>query len=459
MNNYLRKDDTIIALSTPSGTGAVAMIRISGKDAFAISNLFFQKKDLNKQLSHTAHYGTITDKTDKIIDEVVLTVFKNPHSFTTEDTVEISCHASSYIIQQIIQLYLSEGVRLATAGEFTQRAYLNGRMDLAQAEAIADLIASGSQAEHQIAMQQMRGGFSTKIKELREDFIRLAALLELELDFSEEDVEFANRDDLKRQLANLQVHIEELLTSFTLGNAIKNGIPIAIIGKPNAGKSTLLNNLLQEDKAIVSEIAGTTRDFIEDERTIRGIRFRFIDTAGLRETEDIIENLGIARTKQKIKEASLLLYLFDIEISDPTTLHEEIKAIEAYQIPYLLVANKADKVSAEKIKIYEGLDNFISISALESTNLDELEHRILEKTNLQALRGDQVIVSNLRHFQALQETQKALLKVGETLTLQLSTEFVASDIRSAIYHLGEITGEISNNDLLEHIFSKFCIGK
>jgi len=476
---FTQKEDTIVALSTPTGIGALGVIRISGKDALAICNKVFYGKDLTQLPSHTVHFGTIRnpeEKENRIIDEVVLTLFKAPNSFTKEDVVEISCHGSNYIIQQIIQLLLAQGARLAKAGEFTQRAYLNGRMDLAQAEAIADVIASDSKAAHQVAMRQMRGGFSKKITQLREEFTKLAALLELELDFSEEDVEFANREEMQRQLNNLTQAVSDMAQSFALGNAIKNGVPVAIVGKPNAGKSTLLNALLDEEKAIVSAIPGTTRDSIEDEVVIEGIRFRFIDTAGLRETTDEVESIGIERTRKKMQEAALIIYLFDLE----QTTVEECKAMfqetKAYEVPCLMVGNKMDSINPDLLNsdipflptmnegkewtLYPPLSAIVAqISAKEKQNLEQLRQLLLGQIEADQLSENQVVVTNLRHYEALQETLKALAQVQQTLDLGLSTEMVASDIRTAIYHLGEITGQISNNDLLDFIFSKFCIGK
>lgn len=452
--------ECIVALSTPPGVGAIALIRLSGKTAITLINPIFKGKNLEQEAGHTVHFGQIIDpENGKIIDEVLLTLFRAPRSFTKEDVVEISCHASDYIIQEIFRLVLKQGARLAKAGEFTQRAYLNGQLDLAQAEAIADLIASDSAAAHQIAMQQMRGGISHKIKDLRTDFIRLAALLELELDFSEEDVEFADRSDLQKQLRALQSNVREMSASFQQGNAIKNGVPVAIIGKPNAGKSTLLNALLKEERAIVSAIAGTTRDTIEDERIIEGIRFRFIDTAGLRETADEIEQIGIARTKEKIRKASLLLYLFDLSQTSRAELDAHLSEIQQFEIPYLLVANKLDQSSQAHKAEFEDLAHLIFISALNNTNLPELEAKLLQEVNLQPLGANQVIISNMRHYQALNKTLDALNQVQSSLEAAYPTEMIASDIREAVYHLGEITGEITNNDLLDFIFTKFCIGK
>jgi tRNA modification GTPase len=458
---FTQKEDTIVALSTPSGAGAIGVIRVSGKDTFAICDQVFYGKNLSEQASHTVHFGTIRNDDGGIIDEVVAALFKAPRSFTKEDVIEISCHGSQYIIQQVIQLLIGKGARLAKAGEFTQRAYLNGRMDLAQAEAIADLIASDSKAAHQVAMKQMRGGFSKKIEQLREEFTKLAALLELELDFSEEDVEFANRDEMQRQLNNLKAAVTDMAQSFALGNAIKNGVPVAIVGKPNAGKSTLLNALLQEEKAIVSAIPGTTRDSIEDEVVLEGIRFRFIDTAGLRETADEVESIGIARAFAKMKESQILLYVFDAVAEKREDWLAQVAQLQADHpdTQVIVVANKIDEYARYDMFLPENAIG-CGISAKEHQGIDCLQQLLIEAVQADQLSNqDQVIVTNLRHYEALQDTLKALAQVQQTLDLGLSTEMVASDIRTAIYHLGEITGQISNNDLLEFIFSKFCIGK
>jgi len=453
------ENQTIIALSTPVGVSAIALIRLSGKDTIKITNNFFKGKDLEKQSSHTAHFGTIRNEKGDILDEVVVTIFIAPHSFTGENIVEISCHGSPYIIQKIIELFLSqEEVNLAQAGEFTQRAFLNGKMDLAQAEAVADLIASESEVAHHLAIQQMRGGFSKKIKMLREDFIQLAALMELELDFSEEDVEFANREELQRQLLDLQNFVNTLLNSFSWGNVVKNGVPVALIGKPNAGKSTLLNALLQEEKAIVSEIAGTTRDYIEDEKVINGVQFRFIDTAGLRETEDVVESLGIERTRQKIKEAKILVYLFDaLEDKQSEALEEALHLQKEFpETKVILVANKIDTFARYDLFLPKELIG-TGISAKTQEGLENLEKMLYE--NALEKQTSDLVITNARHFESLKNTAEALEKVEEGIDLGISTEMLASDMRTAIYHLGTITGEISHEDILSDIFSKFCIGK
>ncbi len=456
---YLQKEDTILALSTPPGVGALALIRLSGKEALRACDAIFYGKKLAEQASHTLHFGQIRRKDGQVLDEVVVGLYRGPRSYTREDTLEISCHASEYIIQELMQLLLDQGLRLAEPGEFTQRAFLNGQLDLAQAEAVADLIASNSARSHELAMQQMRGGYSEQIRSLREQFIKLAALLELELDFSEEDVEFADRTELKRQLAALSQLVDSLLDSFRLGNAIKNGVPVAIAGRPNAGKSTLLNALLQDDKALVSDIPGTTRDSIEDERIIEGIRFRFIDTAGLRNTEDVVEQMGIARSKEKIAASSLLLYLFDASQTSPELLEAEIQEVKAFNTPYLLLGNKLDLLSREQSAEFESFENLLLISALEQAELDQLEKALLRHVQEAVPSEQSVIVSNLRHYESLQNTQRALQLVEEAMAQGLSTELVASDIREAVYHLGSITGEVTNEDLLDFIFREFCIGK
>lgn len=457
------KEDTIVALATPAGVGALGVIRLSGRQAIEIAQKFI-KKDL-KQYSHTSLFFAklAYPTTGELLDEVMVSLFFAPHSFTGEHIVEFSCHGSPFILKEILRLMLEHGARLAQAGEFTQRAFLQGRMDLAQAEGVADLIAADSAASHKLAMNQMRGGFSDKIKQMRHDLIRLAALLELELDFSEEDVEFANRQELYNQNAQLTTTIKQLIGSYGLGNVMKHGFPVAIVGKPNAGKSTLLNALLEEDRAIVSSIAGTTRDTIEEQKNIGGIRFRFIDTAGLRETEDIIEKLGIERTIKKIKEAQLILYLFDTQTTTTEAIEEAMAELQIYQIPYLLVGNKIDLVSdahTEALRKVVGKEqNILFISAQDKANMQSLEDYLLKYIENTHDHESQIIVSNARHLACLQNTLKALQTVQTSLDNRLSTEMVASDLREAVYHLGEIVGEITNQDLLDFIFSKFCIGK
>ena len=452
--------DTIVALATPAGTGAIGVIRLSGADAIQIANSIFTGKDLSKQASHTLHFGKISDG-QVVIDEVLASIFIAPNSYTKENSVEISCHGSAYIISQIIKLILSKGARMAKAGEFTMRAFLNGQLDLSQAEAVADLIASQNAASHQIAMNQMRGGFSTELQGLRSELINFASLVELELDFSEEDVEFANRAQMKNLILQILKVITRLINSFELGNVIKNGIPVVIAGKPNVGKSTLLNALLNEERAIVSEIAGTTRDTIEDEMSIQGLRFRFIDTAGIRETDDVIEAKGVARSMEKINSSAVILYVYDAlqtSLSELQTIITEFTPIlEKNNSTLFLVENKSDKNTAAPYEI-EGLRH-IQISALLKTGMQTLENELVKLVDLAALESGQSIVSNLRHAEALQNAATALEKVLNGIDNPITSDFLAIDMKQALYHLGEITGSISTDDLLDNIFSKFCIGK
>lgn len=453
----LYQEETIVALATPNGIGAIGVIRLSGPDAIPIINRVFKGKNLEQQESHTIHFGTIRDD-EKIIDEVLVSLFVAPKSYTKENVVEISCHGSKYIIDSIIRLLIKQGARLAKAGEFTLRAFLNGGLDLSQAEAVADLIASNSKASHQLAMQQMRGGFSNELKALREQLIHFASMIELELDFGEEDVEFANRDDLRLLVSRLQSNISHLIRSFDLGNVIKNGVPVVIAGKPNVGKSTLLNALLNEERAIVSEIAGTTRDTVEDEINIKGITFRFIDTAGIRETQDIIEAKGVERTFEKIKSSAVVLYLFDPEEThqeELTAILVDLKEVTQQNTSTLIVI-------ANKIDIHPlGSDSqtILQISAKEKLNLDVLENALLDAVNLNLLNSDEVIVSNIRHLEALQKTEESLNRVLGGIDNPVTSDFLALDIKQALYYLGEIVGTVTTDDLLDNIFSKFCIGK
>ena len=453
------RDDTIIALATPQGVGAIAVIRISGKDAIRVCNEVFFGKNLEEQASHTIHLGTIRDG-EKIIDEVLVSLFKGPRSFTKENVVEISTHGSSYIVNQVLKLFVRKGVRLAKPGEFTQRAFLNGQFDLAQAEAVADLIHSDSESSHQAALNQMRGGFSSEIQELRNQLIHFASMIELELDFSEEDVEFVSREVLRQLVERILRLVEELILSFDLGNVIKNGVPTVIAGKPNAGKSTLLNALLNEEKAIVSDIAGTTRDFIEDELSLGGVIFRFIDTAGLRETTDTIEAMGVSRTQEKMRTASLILYLFDLSDTDLDEVHRDLNKLDNLGVPYLKVGNKLD---AAKLNLVNDLQitypDMLFISAGNKENLDLLKSRILELVNLDKFRTGNTVVTNVRHYDSLTKTRESLLEVLGGLDQLVTNDFLAMDIRRALHYLGEITGEVTTDDLLANIFSKFCIGK
>jgi tRNA modification GTPase len=457
MSSISPVDDTIIALASAQGISAIAVIRLSGKDSIRITQQLFKGKDLEKQPSHTVHLGTIVED-GKAIDEVLVTLFKEPSSFTRENSVEIACHGSPLIVKQIIKAFLKTGVRLAGPGEFTKRAFLHGRFDLAQAEAVADLINAETDNARQAAINQMRGGFSKEIKHLRDELIHFASLIELELDFGEEDVEFAGRKDLAELVNKIIEYLNALIQSFDEGNVIKNGIPTVIAGKPNAGKSTLLNALLNEEKAIVSDIPGTTRDVIEDEITLGGISFRFMDTAGLRETTDVIESLGISRTRETMKKASLLLYMFDLSNTSPAELEAEEKELKSFGIPYLKVGNKLDRARPAILKAIENQD-YILISASSKTNLNSLKDRILSKFQVHEVHQGDVLVTNLRHYQKLVETRQSLHRVATGLATGVTGDFLAMDIRQALYHLGEITGEITTDDLLANIFSKFCIGK
>ncbi|WP_353134053.1 tRNA uridine-5-carboxymethylaminomethyl(34) synthesis GTPase MnmE [Pseudopedobacter sp.] len=453
----IHAEDTIVALATPVGAGAIGVIRLSGPDAITITNKVFRGKNLEEQDSHTVHFGTIREG-DLIVDEVLVTLFIAPKSYTKENIVEISCHGSSYIIESIIKLMIKNGARGAKPGEFTLRAFLNGGLDLSQAEAVADLIASSSETSHQLAMKQMRGGFSNELKNLRDQLIHFASMIELELDFSEEDVEFANRDQLKQLILDIQKVLDKLIMSFDQGNVLKNGVPVVIAGKPNVGKSTLLNVLLNEERAIVSDIAGTTRDTIEDEINIKGVIFRFIDTAGIRETEDVIEAEGVERTLAKIKQARLLVYLADPIQDDIDAVKQQLAEVKAYNIPYLLVVNKKDLLDTEQLEAYGKLEPLF-ISAKNNSGIEELQNKLLEIVNLANLNSEDVMVSNIRHVEALQKTNEALIRVLYGIDNPVASDFLAMDIRQSLYHLGEITGEVTTDDLLDNIFSKFCIGK
>lgn len=462
-------NDTIVALATPSGAGAIAVIRLSGNEAIKIASEIFQSvsnKTLSHQKTHTVHLGHIKDGS-RVIDEVLATIFKNPNSYTGEDVVEFSCHGSSFIQQELIQLCLRKGCRMATAGEFTLRAFLNGKMDLSQAEAVADLIASDSEASHQLAIQQMRGGFSNEIKKLREELLNFASLIELELDFAEEDVEFANREEFQKLISKITLVLKRLIDSFATGNVLKNGIPVAIVGEPNVGKSTLLNALLNEERAIVSDIAGTTRDTIEDEISIGGIGFRFIDTAGIRETTDTIEGLGIQRTFEKMKDAQVVVYLIDtskilesgFSIQNWTQEIEKIKN-RFPQKQLVVIANKIDTLSEERIAaLTTQIPTVHLLSAKSGKGVEELKATLLDFVNTGALRNNDTIVTNTRHYDALLKALEEITKVQEGIDAGLSGDLMAIDIRQALYYFGEITGEITNDDLLGNIFANFCIGK
>ncbi|WBX72346.1 tRNA uridine-5-carboxymethylaminomethyl(34) synthesis GTPase MnmE [Tenacibaculum retecalamus] len=462
------QNDTIIAMATPSGVGAIAVIRLSGENAITIVDSFFKsvtnKKSLLNQNTHTIHLGHIVDNTT-ILDEVLVSVFKNPRSYTGENVVEISCHGSVFIQQEIIQLFLKNGCRMADNGEFTMRAFLNGKMDLSQAEAVADVIASNSAASHQMAIQQMRGGITNELKELRTQLLDFAALIELELDFSGEDVEFADRTKFKELVAKITFVLKRLIDSFAFGNAMKNGIPVAIIGEPNVGKSTLLNTLLNEEKAIVSDIAGTTRDAIEDELIIDGVAFRFIDTAGIRETEDVVENIGIKKAYEKAENAQLIIFLIDSNKFSHSS-EEFLREIKTIQTRFpnkrlLVIANKIDTLSCHDSAILQSeIDHLILLSAKQKTGIDELKTELTSLVNTGALSNNETIVTNSRHFEALNNALTAITSVQQGIDLEISTDLFSIDIRECLRHLGNITGEYDvDKDILGHIFGNFCIGK
>ena len=450
-------EDTIVALATAQGISAIAVIRLSGADAIGITQKCFKGKNLEDQPSHTIHFGNFHHE-GKIIDEVLISVFRAPNSFTKENAVEISCHGSPFIVKEIIKTLLHAGARLAQPGEFTKRAFLYGRFDLAQAEAVADLINAETDNARQAALNQMRGGFSKEINHLREELIHFASLIELELDFGEEDVEFAKRDDLRALILKIQSYLQALIDSFDQGNVIKNGVPTVIAGKPNAGKSTLLNALLNEERAIVSDIPGTTRDTIEDEIILGGINFRFIDTAGLRETKDTIEAIGVERTRESMKKASLILYLVDLANTTESEIEEQVNSLSKLGIPYLTIGNKMDQADSRLMKNLQH-QNFIFISASSKTNLPLLKEKILEKVQVKEVKTGDVMVTNLRHYQNLLQTKNALTNVLNGMDSGVTGDFLAMDIRQSLHFLGEITGTITTDDLLDNIFSKFCIGK
>ncbi len=466
----LRSESTICALAT-SGSGAIAVIRVSGPDAIGMVERIFKPaskgKVLSQQPPNTIHFGTIREK-ETVIDEVLLSLFKAPHSYTGEDAIEISCHASTYIQQKIIELLISQGAEPAKPGEFTQRAFLHGKMDLSQAEAVADLIAAESEGAHRVALQQLRGGFSDKLKALRAQLLHFISMIELELDFSEEDVEFADRKQLVSLVNEISSLIHELIQSFQLGNVLKNGVPVAIIGRPNVGKSTLLNAILNEERAIVSHIEGTTRDSIEDTINLEGVTFRFIDTAGIRETADTIENLGIRRTYQKIEQSSIVLLL--TEASDD--IHIIQRSLEAIRKQLaegskqlVVVLNKSDRIKEPELKqIQQSIqlnenEHIVSISAEKRENIDGLTNLLLDVVNVGSIKHQDVLISNIRHFSALKSASESLTRVADGLTSSLPSDLLAQDIREALHYLGEITGEVTNDEILGNIFKNFCIGK
>ena len=482
MNNYTNNDNLdalspfkglgggsiIAALATASGMGAIAVIRLSGEGCIDLVDSFFQsssEKILAEQKANTIHFGKII-KDGEILDEVLVSLFRAPHSFTGEDSVEISCHGSVYIQQQLMQLLLSKGANLAQPGEFTRRGFMNGKFDLSQAEAVADLISSTSKASHKVAMNQMRGGFAAMLNELRAKLLQFVSLIELELDFSEEDVEFANREKLRELTVEIRAEIEKLVSSFQLGNVIKNGIPVAIIGETNAGKSTLLNALLKEEKAIVSDIHGTTRDVIEDTVNINGMMFRFIDTAGIRETTDTIESLGIERTFQKIEQASIVLWVIDL-----TSAVDEVKKLSHKLLPTfkdthaIAILNKADKLTEKEIDDKVALlqpflpENILTISAKKNDDVAQLQQLLSKQAEIPAIGSNEVIVTNVRHIDMLSRALEAILRVEEGLEIGITGDFLSQDIRECMFYLGEITGQISTDEILGNLFSKFCIGK
>jgi len=452
-------DDTIVALATPPGVSAIGIVRLSGKNVFLIIDQLFPSRNLSEQPSHSLHVGFLHDG-EKIVDEVVVAIYKNPRSYTGEDLVEISGHGSPYVLQQIIDACINKGARLAKPGEFTQRAFLNGKMDLTQAEAVADLIASNTASSQKAALHNIRGGFSNQLKDLREKLIRFSALIELELDFSQEDVEFADR----RQLHDLVEEVDgvtlSLINSFQLGNVIRNGISVAIIGKPNAGKSTLLNTLLNEDRAIVSEIPGTTRDTIEEVINIDGILFRLIDTAGIRQhTSDAIESVGVKRSLEKMKQADLVLYVFDVNES-VSELRNTRSELLTNNIKFLLVANKIDVGNEAELQgKFREIDSIIFLSAKNGLHLETLRERMVDVVLQGQVQTESTIVTNARHLYALQHLHSSLIDVKKGLNEKLPGDLLALDIRRSLHYLGEITGEITNEDQLDYIFSKFCIGK
>ena len=454
MNNKLSGwDDTIVALATAPGVAAIGVIRLSGTQAFEIIDQLFPSKKISTQASHTLHFGLLKDGME-VIDEVVLSLFKGPKSYSGEDTIEISGHGSPYIQQQIINTCIKYGARLAKPGEFTQRAFINGKLDLTQAESVADLIASNTKASQKTAIQNIRGGFSHQLKNMREQLIKFASLIELELDFATEDVEFADRTQFYHLIQEIEITTQQLITSFQLGNVIKNGVSVAIIGKPNAGKSTLLNCLLNENRAIVSEIAGTTRDTIEEIININGILFRLIDTAGIRtQSQDIIENIGIEKSLEKMNSADIVLYIFDSNTETSEELKQQIQLFEVEGIKYLLVGNKSD------LKESELNNHVISISAKENKEIDILKDKLYEYSVNSEVNTDNTVVTNVRHLQALLKMRELLESIRNGLDQIIPGDLLAIEIRTCLFYLGDITGEVTSEDKLDYIFSKFCIGK
>ena len=452
-------DDTIVALATPPGIGAIGVIRLSGERSVDMVNALFPKKDLSKQATHTIHVGFLEEKGIPL-DEAVISIYRAPRSYTGEDVIEISCHGSPYIQQQVMDACIRQGARVARPGEFTFRAFINGKLDLSQAEAVADLIASNSSASHRTAINNIKGGFSEVLKQLREELIKFSALIELELDFSQEDVEFADRKQLHELIEVLSVTTKQLLDSFKLGNVIRNGVQVAIIGKPNAGKSTLLNTLLNDNRAIVSEIAGTTRDTIEELLNIDGIIFRLVDTAGLREqTTDVIERIGVERSHQKMQQSDVVIYLFDVNEVKASELKEIEVKLKEQNINYLLVGNKSDLIERSELKEKFSSNHTLFISAKAKKNISELRKHLVDLVTEGQVNLENTIVTNARHYEALQQVDKSLEDIRAGLNSNLPGDLLALDIRRCLHYLGEITGEITNEDQLDYIFSKFCIGK
>ena len=459
-NKFLGWDDTIVALATAPGIAAIGVIRLSGSKAIQITNELFASKDLLKQPTHTIHVGFIRDENNTDIDEVVISIYKNPKSYTGEDIVEISCHGSPFVQQQVIQACIHKGARMARPGEFTQRAFLNGKLDLTQAEAVADLIASNTSASQRTALHNIRGGFSEILKNVREELIRFSALIELELDFSQEDVEFADRKKFYELIGSASLSVKQLINSFQLGNVIKNGVSVAIIGKPNAGKSTLLNTLLNENRAIVSEIAGTTRDTIEEVINIDGILFRLIDTAGIREgSTDVIEMIGIEKSREKIKKSDEVIYIFDVNTETPGQVGAAQALIKEANPNYLPVGNKADVLGMEMAAQKYAGEDMVFISAKNNVNIGQLKTRLVDKVIQGKFNPENTIITNARHYEALKEVDRSLNDIKTGLDNKISGDLLALDIRRCLQYISEITGDITNENVLDYIFSKFCIGK
>ncbi len=453
-------DDTIVALATPPGIGAIGVLRVSGKKSYPIINHLFPSKDLLKEVANTLHVGLLREQ-DSVLDEVVISLFKAPASYTGEDVIEISCHGSPYVQQQVLNAIIAGGARLAKAGEFTQRAFINGKLDLTEAEAVADLIESNTAAAQKAAINKMRGGFSKVLKDLREKLISFSALIELELDFSEEDVEFADRSQLRALLDQLDVAVTDLIQSFQLGNVIRNGVSVAIVGMPNAGKSTLLNSLLNENRAIVSDIAGTTRDTIEEVLNIEGILFRLIDTAGIREhTLDVIENMGVVRSREKVREADIVVYLYDVTAANSNETKKMAEELRRDNPKIITVGNKCDAADESSLKVFhEAMPGSVFIAAKSGTAINQLRNKLFSAAAGDSSLGESVVITNARHYNALKEVSTSLTDIRNGLDNNISGDLLALDIRRCLHYLGEITGEITNEDMLDYIFSKFCIGK